>query len=144
MASRSGTLPDSVRDGRTSMSGPVQGGYFPLVLNGSALLGAVTYIWRWMAPMDMRLLNVNAYAVTHGGNVQFTVQHNNVDVVATVDFPAADTSTNMTIDTDARDIAKGNDIEITIALDGNDSILHPTVFLMYYTRGHVNAEPVDD
>lgn len=144
MGSRAGTLPGYARDGRTTISGPLQGAYFPLSWGTRAVLASGTHIFRWEAPMDLRLLEVSIHTENVTSTPTFLLQHNNVDVVTVLNWPADDTTTVLTIVKAQRDISKGNDIELTVVLAGGEGLVSPTALMTYYTRGHINADDVND
>ncbi len=143
MSSRSGTLPGHLRDGRTSFSGPCQGGYFPIVVNIESLASTDTRAYTFLAPMDMRLEEVMVNRDTGTGNTTCRVRHDGTDVVASAVVPAVDVATAQTLVAATRNVADGEEIEVLLTGVTNTSTAM-SVLLTYYTRGHVYADEAND
>lgn len=144
MGSRAGRLPDHIRDGRTSGSGPAMGAYFPIVITAQGIAAGETRVYQFKAPMDLRILQacITVDEESAGTGV-VQIQHNAVDVVASVAFPADDTPTELTLVRSERDITDGLTISVTCTATGQP-VNGLAIILTYFTRSHVMANEADD
>ncbi len=139
-----GTSPPGLRDGRNTFPGPAAGFYYPITLTVEDLANSEANIYTYLAPFDMRLMEASVCVDTITSDPQVRVRHAGTDVVASVDMPAADVATALTLVAAERNVPNQSEVEIRLLADSGDAATGIAVLLTYYCRGHVYADTADD
>jgi len=142
MGSRDGTLPEHAKDGRTTFSGPLQGGYVTFLVTTDTIENSATPEFGIVAPFDMRVMEIQSLVDTIGSDPTIQIQNNGTDVVAVVTL--AITAINHTIVEAQRNVAKGDILNVLINADAGDSATGLCVTITCYARGHVYTDGASD
>ncbi len=141
-SSRSGTLPDIHRDGRTSFSGPLQGGYVTFLVCNDNLANSETPEFEFVAPFDLRIMKISSTAEAVTSDPTVRVQNAGTDLVAAVTITTG--VTTHTLVAAQQNVAKDALINVLLSADSGDTATGTCVTITAYSRGHVFTDEAND
>ncbi len=142
MGSRAGTLPDHIRDGRGSSSGPMSGGYVCFTVAVDNLANSETPEFEIVAPFDMRIMKISTTAEAVTSDPTLTVTNAGTDVVAAVNYTVA--AIDHTLVAAQRNVAQDALLGVVLTADSGDAATGTCVTITAYARGHVFTDDASD
>ena len=141
-SSRSGTLPEHAKDGRTSFSGPLQGGYVTFTVCVDNIANSESPEFEIVAPFDMRIMKITTALEAVTSDPVLIVQNAGTDLVASINLTVA--AIDHTLVAAQRNVAKDALLNVAIVADSGDAATGVCVAITAYARGHVFTDETND